>query len=207
MAADRAAQMALLTARWPGHGFECASHDPWAVLVTALLQAATSWQRAEQAAARLLEQWSGPERLADLHPSELEAWLGRLPRRREKARAVVEAGRFIRDRHGGVVPVASEELLQLPGVRRQVAGLVQAQAHGVPAVVADEHVQRVLSRLGWIAEEDALAAEVALQQELPPQAWAETSARLSQLGKVHCRPKIPRCAACPLAADCPSMTD
>ena len=177
--------------------------NPWQVLVSTIFNRATSPMRAEQVAAVVVERWSAPETLAALHPCELEPLLRALPFARDKARAVVEAARAVRDRHDGQVPLGSEDLRLLPGVDRPGAGLILALAHGVPAIIADEHVQRVLHRIGWIAEEDPLAAEVALQTEAPPQAWVGLSAGLSSLGRSRCRPVVSRCQGCPLEVECP----
>jgi len=113
----------------------------------------------------------------------------------------------ITERHGGSVPSQEEELLALPGVGEYTAAAVRAFAFGLPSVVLDVNVRRVLAR-AWsgVAEppghltavERALAEGLAHSADDPAQ-WAAAS---MELGAVVCTKREPSCQTCPLFTDC-----
>jgi len=78
-----------------------------------------------------------------------------------------------------------EDLTELPGVGRYTADAVSSHAFGRPVLPVDVNVRRVLERSG-----------LQLDHECGP--------ALMDLGAQVCIARIPRCDACPLAADCPS---
>jgi A/G-specific adenine glycosylase len=135
----------------------------------------------------------------------LKAWEGlgyyrRARMLREMARAVCEA-------HGGVFPSDLEALLALPGIGRYTAGALRAFAFGLPGVLVDGNVARVLSRVMDFS--GAVDGTVGIKQIWK---WADEladSARprlyhagLMELGQTICRPGVPDCLSCPVARFC-----
>lgn len=135
----------------------------------------------------------------------LKAWEGlgyyrRVRMLRETARAVVAE-------YGGEFPSGLEELMRLPGIGRYTAGALRAFAFGLPAVVVDGNVSRVLARLMDCAEpiDDGVgikriwgwAADLA-DAERP----SVYHAALMELGQSVCRPGVPDCLACPVSRFC-----
>jgi len=155
---------------------------------------------------RFLAAFPNVETLAVAEDSPLlKAWEGlgyyrRARMLRETARAVV-AG------FGGEFPSGLEELMRLPGIGRYTAGALRAFAFGLPAVVVDGNVSRVLARLmdcekpiddgegikrvwGWAADlADADRPSV-------------HHAALMELGQSVCHPGVPDCLACPVSRFC-----
>jgi A/G-specific adenine glycosylase len=78
-----------------------------------------------------------------------------------------------------------EDLTELPGVGRYTSDAVACFAFGRPVLPVDVNVRRVSERTG--------------HRFTPAAAQA-----LMDLGKRVCLARIPRCGACPLAAECPS---
>jgi A/G-specific adenine glycosylase len=112
------------------------------------------------------------------------------------------------ERFEGRVPSAYDDLRSLPGVGDYTAAAVLAFAYGRRAVVLDTNVRRVLARLLEGAEHprpSVTAAERARAESVLPDddptaaAW---SIALMELGALVCTSAAPRCAACPVAADC-----
>ncbi len=154
-----------------------------------------------------LERWPTPTALADAPAGEAVRMWDRLgyPRR---ALRLHQAAMVVRDRHGGVVPRTSAELLGLPGVGPYTAAATAAFAHGERVVVLDVNIRRVLARLhdGVDALPSApTRAETARAQDLLP-ADATRSVRwnaaVMELGATVCTARSPRCGACPLAQAC-----
>ncbi len=137
--------------------------------------------------------------------SVLKAWEGlgyyrRVRMLRETARAVIAE-------HGGKFPQELAALLELPGVGRYTAGALRAFAFGLPAVVVDGNVARVLARVLDFREpvDDSAGLKQlwAWAAELADDARPRTyHAALMELGQTHCRPGLPDCLACPVATFC-----
>jgi A/G-specific adenine glycosylase len=181
--------------------------SPWAVLVSEFMLQQTPVERVRGPWTAWLERWPSPDTLAAAPAGEaVRAW-GRLgyPRR---ALRLHQAAVMITEHFGGRVPADRDSLLGLPGVGSYTAAAVASFAYGRREVVLDTNVRRVISRvvLG-VAQPPAVShrLEVAVADRLtprePPRAarWAVAS---MELGALVCRPRDPRCAACPLRELC-----
>ncbi len=184
------------------------TRDPYAVLVSEVMlqqtRIATVLDRGFYV--RFLECFPGVEELAEAGDEELlKAWEGlgyyrRVRMLRDTARAVVE-------RHGGVFPAGESELLALPGVGRYTVGALRAFAFGLPAVLVDGNVVRVLARVlddrGDVHSGSGMkrmwevAAELA-DDERP----REYHSALMELGQTYCRRQSPDCMRCPVSEFC-----
>jgi A/G-specific adenine glycosylase len=69
-----------------------------------------------------------------------------------RARNLHAAAREVVDRFAGVVPRDAQEFRTLPGVGEYIGAAVPSIAFGVPAVVVDGNVKRVIARLFAFAE-------------------------------------------------------
>jgi endonuclease III related protein len=110
-----------------------------------------------------------------------------------------------------------ERLLALPGVGPETADAILLYALGVPAMVVDEYLRRVVTRHSFLPEN----AKYGKIQSLAEQAFAadadsgspaelaahynEFHALMVQIGKQHCG-RAPRCEGCPLAFDLPKQS-
>jgi A/G-specific adenine glycosylase len=181
--------------------------SPWAVLVSEIMLQQTPVVRVLPAYEAWLTRWPTPAALAGESPGEaVRAW-GRLgyPRRALNLHA---SARAIAERHDGVVPAAYDELRALPGVGAYTAAAVASFAYRQRHAVLDTNVRRVLARAVTGVEyppKTQTTAEVRLAESLlpldPPTA-ARWSVAIMELGALVCTARTPRCADCPLAADC-----
>jgi A/G-specific adenine glycosylase len=134
---------------------------------------------------------------------ELWAGLGYYSRARNlhaAARSIVGAGK-------GQFPQTVEELLQLPGIGRSTAGAIVSIAYDLPAPILDGNVRRVLARLMALTKPSRdRQAEKQLwlwAEALTPVDRAHDYAQaIMDLGATICLPRNPRCADCPLVANC-----
>ena len=132
----------------------------------------------------------------------LKAWegMGYYARARNLHRAANE----IVTQHGGRLPQEPLSLRELPGVGPYTAGAVASIAFGKPEPAVDGNVRRVVSRLLDIANPspallDREVRGLLSEAEAPP---GEVNQALMDLGGEVCKPRIPRCARCPLANAC-----
>ena len=122
-----------------------------------------------------------------------------------RARNLLACARAVVAQHGGRFPDSEAELRTLPGIGDYTAAAVAAIAFGRPAVVIDANIERVIARHAAIGEPlpSAKSAVRAVLAPLVPASRAGDFAQaLMDLGATICAVRAPRCAACPLAADC-----
>lgn len=183
----------------------------WGVLVSEIMLQQTPVARVEGPWHAWLERWPTPSALAAAPTSEvLRAW-GKLgyPRRALRLRAAAAA---IAAEHDDVVPGDVEELLALPGIGAYTARAVAAFAYRRRCPVVDTNVRRVIARAvhGQAEAGPAAARDLADAEALLPAAGpgasgagaATMSAALMELGATVCVARTPRCADCPVAAEC-----
>jgi A/G-specific adenine glycosylase len=154
------------------------TRDPYAILVSEVMLQQTQVARVAPRWEAWLTRWPTAEALAAAPRAEvIVAWDGLGYNRR--AVALHEAARRI----------AAEgwpgDLTELPGVGRYTADAVGAFAFGRPVLPVDVNVARVLDRTGGTFSPAAAQA-------------------LMDLGATVCLARVPRCAECPLASECPS---
>jgi A/G-specific adenine glycosylase len=179
------------------------TRDPYAILVSEAMAQQTQAARAAAYWERFLDRFPTVEALADATPADvLRAWAGLGYDRR--ALALWRAARVIVDVHGGQVPSTVAELQALPGVGPYTARAVAALAWGAPVGAVDVNVRRVLGRMRAGAA-DALPArdlQVLADASVPPgdpRGWTHA---LMDLGATVCKPRTPRCEACPARRWC-----
>ncbi len=124
-----------------------------------------------------------------------------------RARNLHQAARLICEQHGGEFPRDHGSVVALPGIGRSTASAILAISRGERHAILDGNVKRVLARHAGI---DAAPDERATLDELWRLAERHTPAAdvdiytqaIMDLGATLCTRVKPRCAECPLTADC-----
>ncbi len=124
-----------------------------------------------------------------------------------RARNLHAAARRIVEDHDGAFPGDVESLAALPGIGRSTAAAIVAQGFDRRAAILDGNVKRVLARHagieGWPGRspvERALWTEA--EARTPAGTAADYTQAIMDLGATLCTPTNPRCADCPVHADC-----
>jgi len=179
------------------------THDPFRVLVGAILSARTQDATTAAACDRLFSHIRTPGDLRALPRAELESLIYPVGFYRDKARHLGALPDALDARFGGAIPDTVEALCELPGVGRKTANLVVALGFGKPAICVDVHVHRISNRLGLVATRTPFDTEMALRSLLPVRIWRTWNSYLVAFGQTRCRPVVPRCGGCPLLPFCP----
>jgi A/G-specific adenine glycosylase len=154
------------------------TRDPYAILVSEVMLQQTQVDRVIPRWTRWLERWPTVEALAAATPAEaIVEWQGLGYNRR--AVNLHRAARAVTE-HGW-----PDDLTELPGVGPYTAAAVANFAFGRDVLPIDTNVRRVQERTGEVFDGSCAQA-------------------LFDLGATICLARVPRCGACPLAAECPS---
>lgn len=124
-----------------------------------------------------------------------------------RARNLHAAARIIAEHHEGRFPATADAIAQLPGIGRSTAAAVAALAYGHRCAILDGNVKRVLARhggiAGWPGNKQVEAALWRLaESHLPRSALEAYTQGMMDLGALVCTRSQPRCAICPVNADC-----
>ncbi len=180
------------------------SRDPWAILVSEVMAQQTQIARVADAWSRFMDRFPTPGALAASSPADvLRAWQGMGYDRR--AINLRRAAQAIRDEHGGRVPDDILALQRLPGIGPYTARAIAAIAFARPVGAVDTNVRRVLGRtLGLENDAVVQAAADASVDRVRPGDWTHA---VMDIGATVCRPRSPRCDACPLRPWCTFATE
>ncbi|MFH1602630.1 MAG: endonuclease III [Pseudomonadota bacterium] len=178
-------------------------HDPWELLVAALLSAQTTDARVNKVTPALFARFPNPAALARASAAQVEPFIRSLGLHKNKAKALVGCARAIVADHHGTVPDDREELKKLPGVGHKTAGVVLAFGFGRQVLPVDTHVGRVARRLGFSRETDPTKVEHDLTALAPPDRLAEAHHLLIWHGRLVCQARAPLCPTCPVHRLCP----
>ncbi len=124
-----------------------------------------------------------------------------------RARNLHAAAKQIVQEHHGRMPGNSEALRRLPGIGDYTAAAIASIVHGEPVPTVDGNVLRVMSRFladsGDISK-PAMRSRVAeyLREHIVQAPAGDFNQAMMELGALVCRPRNPRCEACPLRTDC-----
>jgi len=177
--------------------------NPFELLVATILSAQCTDVRVNLVTPELFSAYPDAPSLAGAESEELEALVRTTGFYRNKAANLRECARTLVSRHGGEVPEAMEDLVELPGVGRKTANVIRGNVFGKPAMVVDTHVKRISYRLGWTKQTQPEKIEEELCRLLPKEHWTEAGHLLIAHGRTLCKAPLPHCGRCPVLPLCP----
>lgn len=208
--ADRKARvgriLAILKKTYPDAKCRLDHHSPLELLVATILSAQSTDDRVNIVTRSLFRKYPDAAAYARVSQEELEKDIHSTGFYRNKARSIRAMAQALIDQHAGEVPRTMEALFALPGVGRKTANVVLGNAfHINVGITVDTHVTRVSNRLGLTDHKtDAVKIERDLMQLTPREDWALWSHLLIFHGRAICTARNPKCATCPILADCPT---
>ena len=127
-----------------------------------------------------------------------------------RGRNLHKAAQIIVEKHHGEFPREFEQIIELPGIGRSTAAAICALAYHERRAILDGNVKRVLARYcgieGWAGNKKV---EERLWQQaealLPPYDVAIYTQSLMDMGATVCTRSRPKCALCPVQADCVAL--
>jgi len=173
--------------------------DPYAVWLSEVMLQQTTVATVRPRFERFLARWPTIAALASASDEEiLSEWAGLGYYAR--ARNLIACAREVAGRGG--FPENSAELRKLPGIGAYTSAAIAAIAFGEKAPAVDTNVERVIARLRGLAAPARAEIERYLLEMMDANPPGDVIQALMDLGATICRPKQPRCGACPLRLDC-----
>jgi A/G-specific adenine glycosylase len=146
---------------------------------------------------RFVERWPTVEALAAASDEAiLGEWAGL--GYYSRARNLIACARQVAARGG--FPDTEAGLRALPGIGDYTAAAIAAIAFGRDSMPVDTNVERVVARLVMLGDKAAIRTAAAAMA--PRGRTGDFAQAMMDLGATICRPKGPRCGACPLRLHC-----
>lgn len=179
------------------------------LLVAVVLSAQCTDKRINQVTPELFRHYPDARSMAQAEPEDVLEYISSVSYPNSKARHLVELSRQLVERHDGEVPSDMNALLDLPGVGRKTANVMQAVAFGRSAMAVDTHVYRVSHRLGLVprSANTPLKVEQHLMKHIPQADIPLAHHWLLLHGRYVCTSRAPHCERCELEAICPKLLD
>ncbi len=179
------------------------------LLVAVILSAQCTDKRVNQVTPELFRHFPDARSMAQANDDEVLEYVKSVSYPNSKAKHLVEMSRMLMERYDGEVPSDMNLLLELPGVGRKTANVMQAVAFGQSAMPVDTHVYRVSHRLGLVSKTDntPFKVEQTLKKNIPEADVALAHHWLLLHGRYVCTSRKPHCEKCELAALCPKQLE
>ncbi len=175
------------------------------LLVAVILSAQCTDKRINQVTPELFRHYPDAAKMAEAEPEDILEYISSVSYPNAKAKHLVEMARALINHHQGAVPSDMNALLELPGVGRKTANVIQAVAFGKATMALDTHVFRVSHRLGLVTKKDdtPFKVERVLIKNIPEEDIPRAHHWLLLHGRYVCTSRKPHCGKCGLENICP----
>ena len=176
------------------------------LLVAVVLSAQCTDKRINQVTPELFRHYPDARTMAKAEPEDILEYISSVSYPNAKADHLVKMARMIEEKHNGEVPSDMNLLLDLPGVGRKTANVIQSVAFGKSALAVDTHVYRVAHRIGLVGKRDntPYKVELALTKLIPEEDIPDAHHWLLLHGRYVCTARAPHCDQCEIKEACKS---
>lgn len=176
--------------------------DPYTLLIAVLLSAQCTDERVNTVTPSLFAKADTPEQMVTLSVEEIREIIRPCGLSPQKSKAIHRLSELLLEQHGGQVPQSFDALEELPGVGHKTAGVVMAQAFGVPAFPVDTHIHRLAQRWGLSRGRNVTETERDLKRLFPRDYWNKLHLQIIFYGREYCTARGCDGRVCPLCRAC-----
>ena len=170
------------------------------LLVAVLMSAQTTDLKVNQVTPALFAKANTPELMAQLPVETILNDIRQVGLAPTKAKNIRRLSELLVERHDGVVPDSFEALEALPGVGHKTAGVVLAQAFGIPAFPIDTHIHRLAARWGLSNGTTVERTERDLKALFPKHLWNKLHLQIIFFGREYCPARHHDLTTCPICS-------
>ena len=197
--------LAHFRAQMPNVNTELEFGSVFQLLVAVILSAQCTDKRINQVTPDLFRRYPDAKAMAQAEPEDVLEYISSVSYPNAKAAHLVAMARALVAQHSGEVPSDMNQLLDLPGVGRKTANVVQSVAFGKATLAVDTHVYRVAHRLGLVSKRanTPYKVEQELVKHIPEADIPDAHHWLLLHGRYVCTSRKPHCERCDFADICP----
>ena len=170
------------------------------LLVAVLMSAQTTDLKVNQVTPALFAKANTPELMAQLPVETILNDIRQVGLTPTKAKNIRRLSELLIERHDGVVPDSFEALEALPGVGHKTAGVVLAQAFGIPAFPIDTHIHRLAARWSLSNGTTVERTERDLKAVFPKHLWNKLHLQIIFFGREYCPARHHDLTTCPICS-------
>ena len=174
--------------------------NPFELLIAVLMSAQTTDLKVNEVTPALFEAGPTPAAMATLDVDVIQSLIRYVGLAPTKAKNIKRLSEMLLEHHDGQVPATFEALEALPGVGHKTAGVVMAQAFGVPAFPVDTHIHRLAARWGLSNGTNVERTERDLKAVFPKESWNDLHLQIIFFGREHCPARWHDLSTCPICS-------
>ncbi|KZN28975.1 endonuclease III [Pseudoalteromonas luteoviolacea S2607] len=191
-----------LQARYPNPPIPLAHKDPYTLLVAVLLSAQCTDERVNKVTPALWQLADNPFDMAKKSVEDIQNIIRPCGLSPQKSKAIKTLSEILVADYDGIVPEDMEALETLPGVGHKTAGVVMAQAFGVPSFPVDTHIHRLAQRWGLTNGRNVAQTEKDLKRLFPKACWNDLHLQIIYYGRDFCTARGCDGTVCPICTTC-----
>ena len=180
--------------------------DAHELLVATILSAQCTDHRVNIVTGNLFKKYEDMEDFAYCDITKLSMDIHSCGYHNQKAKSIQGSSLMILEEFNRKVPHSMEDLIRLPGVGRKTANCILGEIYGIPSMVIDTHMIRIMNLLGLTKGKDAKKIEFNLMLIFNKDDWVKLTHMIIDHGRAVCIARRPKCNDCVLEALCPSTT-
>ena len=173
---------------------------PFQLLIAVLMSAQTTDKKVNQVTPELFRQGPDSQSMAKLTPETIQGIIREVGLAPTKARNISKLAKILVESYDGEIPNTFEGLESLPGVGHKTAGVVMAQAFGVPAFPIDTHIHRLAARWGLSNGTNVVKTEKDLKAIFPKESWNKLHLQIIFFGREYCPARNHDLTKCPICS-------
>ena len=199
--ADKAIRIkSMLDDMYPETPVPLDHRNPFELLIAVLMSAQTTDLKVNEVTPALFEAGPTPAAMAALDVEVIQSLIRYVGLAPTKAKNIKRLSEMLLEHHDGQVPATFEALEALPGVGHKTAGVVMAQAFGVPAFPVDTHIHRLAARWGLSNGTNVERTERDLKAVFPKESWNDLHLQIIFFGREHCPARWHDLSTCPICS-------
>lgn len=170
------------------------------LLIAVLMSAQTTDLKVNQVTPALFKKAPNAKEMAELKVETILKDIRQVGLAPTKAKNIHKLSQILVEKYDGEVPEGFEPLEALPGVGHKTAGVVMAQAFGVPAFPIDTHIHRLAARWGLSNGKNVEKTEKDLKAVFPKELWNKLHLQIIFFGREYCPARNHDLTQCPICS-------
>lgn len=200
--------VAYLKKVYPKPTSELAYRTPFQFVVAVILSAQCTDKAVNRLTATLFNKYKTPRDFAKAKRATFTKEISSIPFFRNKAKAIIGAGKMVEEKFDGHVPTTEKELTELPGVGYKTAHVILGELFDIfEGIATDTHVKRFAKRFDLTDNTDLTKISKDLEVLISKKDWKYVNNGLVLYGRYVCPARPHDCVAHPLTKLWPSAAN